>query len=359
MWNTTGPARDRNGTGYEEEMFTQNTLNVLDHHNPSEPLFLFHAFHTIHTPLEVPPEWEQKFNFLTNKYRRKYAAMVAYMDDALGQIVAKLKKKGMWEETLMVVSSDNGGPTYWLGPRAGGAPDAPAGYGGANNRPLKGGKMSDWEGGVRVNAFISGGAVPPARRGTVLEEYIHISDWYATFCAIAGLDPTDTRAAKAKLPPVDGIDQSRLILGEAPAGSGNRTEMHLSVRALVQGHWKLITGGFPDLTQAPMGEARIGWSDYGRGWGLEAVKSTLGAFTNCEKGCLYDIFVDPSEKKNVASANPSVTAKMMARLTALNKNVYLPDRGKNDPAACKAWNGFYGPFIDMPHPPSPAESFMV
>merc|ERR1712187_668064 len=111
------------------------------------------------------------------------------MDHALGLIVQKLKDKGVWANTLMVVSSDNGGPTYYI-PKIG--------YGGASNKPLKGGKMSDWEGGLRVNAFVSGGAIPLAKRGTVLTDYIHIADWYATFCAIAGVSP------------VDGIDHSRM-----------------------------------------------------------------------------------------------------------------------------------------------------
>merc|ERR1711972_348289 len=116
----------------------------------------------------------------------------------------------MWDNTLMLVHSDNGGPVYNL---------PTIGVGGANNQPLKGGKMSDWEGGVRVNAFVSGGAIPQAKRGSVLTDYIHVSDWYATFCAVAGISPVDARAAKAGLPPVDGIDHSQLLLGDAPPGT--------------------------------------------------------------------------------------------------------------------------------------------
>ena len=59
--------------------------------------------------------------------------------------------------------ADNGGP-----------------FGSANNFPLKGGKHSNWQGGVRVNAFLSGGALPQAVRGTVSDELITVWDWYAT-----------------------------------------------------------------------------------------------------------------------------------------------------------------------------------
>merc|ERR1712032_474071 len=99
----------------------------------------------------------------------------------------------------MVVSADNGGPVYYL-PAFGG------GFGGASNLPLKGGKLSDWEGGVRVNAFVTGGAVPLPKRGITLTDYFHVADWYTTFAAIAGVSAFDDRAAKAGLPPVDGID---------------------------------------------------------------------------------------------------------------------------------------------------------
>eukprot|EP00931_Biecheleriopsis_adriatica_P012761 TRINITY_DN11397_c0_g1_i1.p1 TRINITY_DN11397_c0_g1~~TRINITY_DN11397_c0_g1_i1.p1 ORF type:complete len:554 (-),score=37.98 TRINITY_DN11397_c0_g1_i1:215-1660(-) len=340
LWNTTGPARGKNGTAYEEEMFTNNTLDVIDRHNTSEPLFLFHAFHQIHAPLEVPAEWEYRFSFLQNEYRRKYAAMVAYMDDALGQIVRKLQDKGMWQNTLMVVSSDNGGPTYYF---------PGIGYGGASNQPLKGGKFSDWEGGVRVNAFVSGGAIPPSKRGSSLTDYVHISDWYTTFCTIAGISPVDHRAAKAGLPPVDGIDHSRLILGDALPGTGNRTEIHHSVRALTQGRWKLITGGYMDfLAKHPMGIPLVGWSDYGNGWGFEAVRNTFLSLEDCASGCLYDIMADPCEKHNKAKQEPDVLDKLKARLDELNEKKFLPDRGSPDRQSCGRWDGFYGPWIDVP-----------
>ena len=61
----------------------------------------------------------------------------------------------------------------------------------ANNFSLKGGKVSDWQGGVRVNAFASGGYLPKNMRGKKSDGYIHIADWYSTFSSLAGVDPTD------------------------------------------------------------------------------------------------------------------------------------------------------------------------
>ena len=63
---------------------------------------------------------------------------------------------------------------------------------------------SDWEGGVRGAAFVAGGLVPPAMRGSKNADPMHLADWYTTFAALSGADPTDYSAAEAGLPPVDG-----------------------------------------------------------------------------------------------------------------------------------------------------------
>jgi len=312
-------------------------------------LFLFHAFHQIHAPLQVPDVWEQVFSFLKDEDRRKYAAMVAYMDDALGKIVAKLKARTMWDNTLMVVSSDNGGPIYYI-PKIG--------YGGASNLPLRGGKLSDWEGGIRVNALVTGGRVPLEKRGSKLPDYIHVSDWYTTFCHIAGVDAFDHRAAEHGLPPVDGVDQSQLILGRAVFGSGNRTEIHHSVGALTVGRWKLVVSGlmdyFPESVPGSEHISRYGlpiipWSDHAKGgWGREARKSDFSIKT-CIGGCLHDVLTDPEERNDVAWRHPQVVLKLKCRLRELNEGVYLPKRSGGDHSqACAMWNGYYGPWIDVP-----------
>ena len=179
LWNTDKPAWGFNGTLYEEELFLRNSLKVINAHDSSDvnrPLFLFHSFHIVHTPLQVPAMWEKRFASLLDANRRKYAAMVQYMDHAVGKMVAAFQAKGLWENTLMIVSSDNGGPIY-------GSPISPTppffrgAFGAANNLPLRGGKLSDWEGGVRVTAFVSGGYIPVSMRGKTLDDYIHIADW--------------------------------------------------------------------------------------------------------------------------------------------------------------------------------------
>jgi len=336
LWNTTGPARNCNGT-YMEELFTENTMGVLDRHDPYEPLFLVHAFHIAHDPLQVPKHWEQLFAWIDNDVRRKYVAMVNYMDDVVGLIVAKLKSKMMWENSLVILCSDNGGPTYESV--------------GANNRPLKGGKLSNWEGGIRVNALASGGVIPSSKRGTKLDDYIHMADWYATFCAIAGVDVHDQKAQAAGLPPVDGIDQSALLLKsleEAPPGSGQRTEIHHSVRALTRGRWKLVSGG--EFTphgrneSAALGEPIAYFDDY-----LTGYEDHYPPFNTrivlCGSGCLYDIQDDPIEENNLATERPDILQAMFERLAELNANNLFVNRGQASRDGCARWPGFYGPWL--------------
>lgn len=101
--------------------------------------------------------------------------MCSFWDEILGNVTSALKAKGMWASTLLTFSADNGGAVYWSD-----KPRFPHGTG-ANNWPLLGGKLTNWEGGVRTAAFIAGGIVPEAMRGTRLsgvKSLIHMADWY-------------------------------------------------------------------------------------------------------------------------------------------------------------------------------------
>merc|ERR1711871_844063 len=121
--------------------------------------------------------------------RAQYHAMVSILDDNVANITAELKRKDMFENTLIVFSSDNGGPIDVTKTAA-------------NNYPLRGGKFSEFEGGIRAAAFIAGGFVPPAARGSTCEGAIAIADWYGTLARLAGVDPTDHTAAASGLPPI-------------------------------------------------------------------------------------------------------------------------------------------------------------
>jgi len=392
FWKDDGPAKGLNSTGYEEELFLAHSLEVIRSHKKeqeererkqqeTQPLFLFHSFHLVHTPLEISAEREQKFSHLKNPDRRKYAAMAHYADEILGELVGELKAQSMWDDTLMIVSSDNGGPIYSQPIK--GQPNV---AGGSNNMPLRGGKLSDWEGGIRVNAFVSGGAVPHTMRGKELDHYIHIADWYATLCAVAGANPTDEIAAKAGLPPIDSINMWPLLSGATTtqyasatatgfvaATQGPRTELHISPQTLISGNYKLLTGGSSEF-KVPgsllvelerllpnMTGFLVPMDGYWPGYGIRPQIDEKVHFRDCRRGCLFDITSDPYETSDLGvkpgsgrasvEADKSMLAKMMARLAELNKGIYEPNRGNQSKLACDVamhkWGGFYGPFIGV------------
>lgn len=119
-----------NGT-YVEYAFRDRVLDIVAKHDMSAgPLYLQYDPHVAHCPLQVPSDWLAKFNFPDDekacqaqtasiypgsvhadyRCRNQYEAMVALLDEVLGNVTAAIKARGWWDETLMVLFSDNGGP---------------------------------------------------------------------------------------------------------------------------------------------------------------------------------------------------------------------------------------------------------
>ena len=248
LYEDDGPAASLNGTGYEERVFGARAVRLVREHAAAAaadmPFFLYYAFHTNcvspHDELQPDPEFYARFAAIADPDRRANVAMVALMDEVVGNLTAALRETGMWNSTLLLWSSDNGGAVH-LG-------------GGANVWPLRGGYENNWEGGVRAAALLSGGFLPAAARGRKLEGFIHEADWYATLCRLAGVNATDTLAREAGLPPVDSLDVWPLITGAnatsprvewplTPLGEDTvRSEHGGDAAYMAGGRYKLIVG---------------------------------------------------------------------------------------------------------------------
>jgi hypothetical protein len=179
-------------------------------------------------------------------------------------------------------------------------------------------------------AFVSGGFVPAALRGTVNHAYLHAADWYSTLCGLAGVDPQDHVAA-AEVPDIDSLDQWPTILTRnASFSDGARQEVFLSYNnfgppsttagydaALIQGRFKVVTGhqGGSGFWTGPVHPNGTGPADPARNG------TACGAFSCCN-GCLFDIQSDPTEHSDLRLSMPGTYARLHTRLMELANTTY-------------------------------------
>lgn len=289
LWHGQGPAVGMNGT-YSTFLYGREAVRVVETHDTSKPLFMYLAFQTTHSPYEVPPQYLN--NSVPYEPRRVFNAMVSIMDEAIGNLTAALASRNMLDDTLIVFSADNGG--VYHGNQRG------------NNYPLRGQKTSSWEGGVRATAAVWGGAnvMPAELRGTENDAFIHVSDWYATFCHLAGVDPTDRSPAAlaGDVPPIDSINQWETLVTPR-ARSGPRTEIPLSWCFGDNDQDECIETGYtPNGTVVMPRNAALINGTYKLVYGMQFGFGvwTGPVFPNgtdpgvdnvgCPNGCLFDIF---------------------------------------------------------------------
>ena len=173
---------------YSTTVFTEEAVRVVSDHDPAlQPLFLYLAYQGVHAPAQVPQSYVDPYRkSIADTTRRTFAGMLSAVDEGIGNVTAALAAKGMLNNTLIVFTSDNGGPTT-------------TGDGiGARNWPLRGGKHSIWEGGVRATAFVSGAGLSPEVGGTPYGNLMHGADWLPTLSAVAGFGLNGTL-------PLDGV----------------------------------------------------------------------------------------------------------------------------------------------------------
>ena len=331
-WKNNAPD-PRNGT-YDAYNYRDDLTDIMNNHNVNDPLFLYLPLHNVHIPLQAPKEWIDIYpaNSTCDK-RRIYQAMISVADNVTGHLVELLKKKGIWDNTIMVISADNGGEQCM-----------------GSNHPLKGSKHSFFEGGVRSLAFVNGGLLPESRRGQSTDGFIHIADWYTTFCKLAGVDPDDSGTGKF---PVDGLDVWPIITGENEKTQHEEIVLgynfdgsHAEQGAIIIDSYKLI------INKQSFSCDSLMWTplDYPCSNGPEG--------PDCDPYCLYDIINDPTEKKELSKENPEMLKKLLDRYNSFSKEPRdMQDQGyhsesllPSDPNACdymKANGGYWRPWKNL------------
>ena len=293
----------------------------------------------MHAPQEVPSQYSDLYG--ADKFSNDYAimnGMASAADEVLGNVSSAMQARGMWANTLIVYTSDNGGPAGQLS----------SGHSG-NNWPLRGGKTNLFEGGVRVTAFVGGGLLPKGMRGTTAQGYINACDWYHTLIKLAGGDPTDSHEG---LPPTDSLDMWPYLIGNV--SSSPRTEMLLSsepgfgkAQLPVDNDWNgaLIVGEFKLI----LGRQTYGFWQAPRYPNATTNHSAEMPFDCGATGCLFNIIQDPSEYVNLAPSMPAKLGELVAAFRQKNRTRFEAPRAETDAGRCEAYvtanGGFLGPYL--------------
>ncbi|WP_165250756.1 arylsulfatase B [Paludisphaera soli] len=284
--------RENRDAGYSTHLIGREAVRVIEEHDAAKPLFLYVPFNAVHAPHQVPARYKEPYAGLKEP-RRTYAGMLAAMDEEVGRIAGAVEKKGIGGNTLIVFSSDNGGP-------------APGRV--TSNGPLRGSKGTLFEGGVRVAAF----ATWPGRirAGSVVDAPLHIVDLYPTFLKLAG--------ATAEQPtPLDGRDAWPTI-AEGKASPHDAILLNTTPRngALRAGDWKLIVG-------PPGGGGGDGDE------GDAEIRPAAGAAA--DRVMLFNLADDPNEKVDLAAKRPEKVAELRAAYEALAVQAVPPRAAPKPP----------------------------
>ena len=232
--------------------------------NEEEPFYLYLSHYTVHAPWEEDRRFYQKYlDQGLDEFSAMRASMLESMDKSLGDMLDKLKELGIEENTVVIFMSDNGAPKQV-----------------ALNEPLRGHKLTPYEGGVRVPMIVRWPGVTEA--SSVSDQYLMIDDIFPTLMDIAGV------AEGKYTEQVDGMSLVPLFRGE-------------NVPAMEE---RPIFWHFPHTyDQYPYSSVRKG-------------KWKLIYLHTDRKLELYDLSNDISEAKNVAENYPEVTRELASLLTA-------------------------------------------
>ena len=272
--------------GYTTTLIGKDAVRLIEKHDTTTPLYLYLTFNAPHTPYQAPKEYIDRYPHIADPTRRTYAGMVACLDDEIGNVVAALDKKNMRDNTLILFHSDNGGTRNAM--FAGVMADMSKVKIPCDNGPYREGKGSLFEGATRVCALANW---PGHIKAQTVDGLIHAVDLYPTLAALAG-------ASTTRCKPLDGLNVWDAI---SEGRTSPRSEIVYNIEpfrgAVRQGDWKLI-------------------------W-----RTMLPSSVD-----LYNLAQDPSEKNNLAAANPDKVAALQQRLDALAresaKPLFLADQFK-------------------------------
>jgi arylsulfatase A-like enzyme len=272
--------------------YTDEAINFINHQK-DKPFFLYLPHTMAHVVVDASEQFKGKSN------NELYGDVIEELDWNIGRVIDALQANKVDQNTIVLITSDNG---PWSGPEARFRKSHGDRLATGTAKPLRSGKGSAYEGGFREPCIVWGPGMIPAGREN--DGIVSTLDLLPTFATLAGAKaPTDR--------PLDGFDQSPLLIGRSTNSSRDRFFYHVKeeLHAVRQGDWKLM---IPDRQRfyTYTGDARV---------------------TTPE---LYNLHDDISETKNLADKHPEI----VQRLTALTSEV-------------PARSGPEEPDRDVPRPP--------
>jgi arylsulfatase A-like enzyme len=295
----------------------------------SSPLFLYLAYQAVHSPDQVPWEYRKPYESVwpLNPKRQTYAGMLTAADEGIGNVTRALQDAGLWDDTLVIFTTDNGGPTTTCAVQ------------GSSNYPKRGGKCSVWEGGTKGDGILSG----PAMKMLGLDNHFspsatvkleggyrqfpylfHVVDWIPTIAEMIGVDLPSSAT-------LDGTSQWlamhswRAARHEIFVGyTHNDASGEWYGPALRHQKWKLVQGasGGPDQYDGnPKGTPR---------------RPQKGGMPGAVY-LLFDLEMDPMELVNVANVYPDVVLDLIEKLKVYQQT-YVPPQQDWD-ARCPRYPG--------------------
>ena len=279
---------------------TERAVHFIER-NATRPFFLYLPHIMPHVPL-----------FASEKFKGRSAAglygdVMEELDWSVGEVLAALKRLELDRRTLVIFISDNG-PFLSYGEHAGSA------------APLREGKLTTFEGGVRVPCLVRWLGTVPAGRVCV-DPFMGI-DWLPTLTELVG--------GKAPARRFDGLSAKALILGEAGARSPHDALFFYSgtaLQAVRSGPWKLhfphpyiTVAAEPGRGGKPSNWGKLAPTSITQS-GVEGIATRHGYRIEHIELALFNLETDPGEKHNVAAAHPGVVDRLRAAAEAIRRDL--------------------------------------
>ncbi len=201
---------------YLTDVLTNEAISFIER-SKSDPFFLYVPYNAPHAPLQAQKKYYEQFANITDPVKRTYAAMIKNLDDEIGRLISYVESEGLLENTIIVFLSDNGGAVY---------------NGTTDNAPFRGGKLTNFEGGIRVPFMIQWKGHIPSN--TVVHHPVISLDVFATVSAAIGIELPNDRT-------YDGVNLLPYLTGHQTSAPHEalywRSEFNKAIR---KGEWKMM-----------------------------------------------------------------------------------------------------------------------